>query len=187
MTVEYLRPSQIEEHAEFTRIDAVNAGVAEGFPFDAESAAEFLLGYRLDFSSELPNGVLGMTTGKTIKLSQQLERNPGRLRFTVAHEIGHIVLHIPFLQMQSKQPTLFHVDREVVINRRMEIQADLFAAALLMPKAVITKVFGSQIQSGNPISIEELATYFGVSRQAAEIRLRELNIPKPSEFRMFSV
>ena len=68
---------------------------------------------------------------------------PNRQRFTIAHEIGHILLHQDVLQKGA------HVDKTITMLRRdgesaqgsvlIEIQANQFAAALLMPEFLIRK------------------------------------------------
>lgn len=74
-----------------------------------------------------------------------------RLLFTVAHEIGHILLGHHFLSEKEfiKQ------------NDELERAADIFAANLLCPAFLI-----SEFQ----LDVEDIQTRFGVSRQCAETR-----------------
>ncbi len=176
MGVLYLPPKRIEEEAEITRIQAIEAGVEDGFPFDVESTVEFLFDYQLVFGAALPEGVLGMTARRRVEISAAVESNDGRLRFTVAHEIGHIVLHIPYLEHQKMQTPLFHVERSLIIDERMEFQANKFAAALLMPTKVVSELYGARIRAGDYVRVSEAAAHFGVSQQAAEIRFKDLGI-----------
>ncbi|MEO3780887.1 ImmA/IrrE family metallo-endopeptidase [Micromonospora sp. B11E3] len=100
-----------------------------------------------------------------------------RQRFTIAHEIGHMQLH-------QSDPLV--VDRE--INWRdgrssmgvdlKEIQANAFAAALLMPEEQILEQMQEEL-SGPAISsrdrlISRLATTFDVSAEAMSYRLINL-------------
>lgn len=177
MGVPYLPRKRIEEEAEITRIRAIEAGVEDSFPFDVESTIEFLFDYQLAFGAALPEGVLGMTAGRRVEISAAVESNDGRLRFTVAHEIGHIVLHIPYFENQKMQAPLFHVERSLlIIDERMEVQANKFAAALLMPAKVVSELYGARIRAGEYVRVSEAAAYFGVSHQAAEIRFKDLGI-----------
>lgn len=106
-----------------------------------------------------------------------------RQRFTVAHEIGHFILH-------KNEVTLFVDKGETVLYRdanstsgeyRREREANAFAAALLMPKFLIErKIEENQIQS-NISLIEQMSTYFEVSEQAMSFRLSNLGY----EFGMF--
>ena len=96
-----------------------------------------------------------------------------RQRFTVAHEIGHFVLH--------EQQT--YVDAEYAVNFRdlesgsgtktEEIEANRFAAALLMPELLVKKEFNARRfdLAGDDDELRLLAKKFGVSAQAMAIRL----------------
>jgi Zn-dependent peptidase ImmA (M78 family) len=77
-----------------------------------------------------------------IDQSLEPESNPnllGRYRFTLAHEIGHWVLHRRRL-LESKSAPLFDKSRcEAIVcrdgsNEPIEVQANKFAALLLMPE-----------------------------------------------------
>ncbi|MFN7905108.1 MAG: ImmA/IrrE family metallo-endopeptidase [Pseudobdellovibrionaceae bacterium] len=65
----------------------------------------------------------------------QFENKPNRVRFTLAHEVGHIVLHKEFIaslnfdnETEWKNFVLNDLHRDP-----MEVQANIFAAFLLMP------------------------------------------------------
>lgn len=90
--------------------------------------------------------------------------HPNRQRFTIAHEIGHYLLHRdvgPF-----EDGLLFR--REAQFNPR-EREANEFAALLLMPEMETQNVYR---QNGN---ILDVAKAFGVSRQAAQYRLDNIS------------
>jgi Zn-dependent peptidase ImmA (M78 family) len=91
-------------------------------------------------------------------------RNEHRARFTVAHELGHLMLHsgIPFARA-------IQTNAEVKAFEDSEWQADEFAGALLMPLPLIATMG----------TIEEIVTRCQVSQQAAECRLRKLKMNKP--------
>lgn len=80
----------------------------------------------------------------------------GRARFTAAHELGHWVMHAnqPLRRVALRQ--------RVAPFRRAEPQANRFAAALLMPFPLIKP-------DDTPL---DLMLRFGVSHEAAEVRLR---------------
>ena len=90
------------------------------------------------------------------------EHGRTRRRFTIAHEIGHFVLH------RNK------IDREVIDDRLyrsrldsdLEVQANDFAAFLLMPWDLIVR----EMERGRD-TVEELAQAFEVSKSAMSIRL----------------
>jgi Zn-dependent peptidase ImmA (M78 family) len=104
-----------------------------------------------------------------------------RQRFTVAHELGHWKLH------PGKRVFLDHLvrvdfrdQRSAAATDREEIQANAFAAELLMPRDMIVREVTHHGLTGNPISVdqlvEELAAVFQVSHQAMEYRLVNLGI-----------
>lgn len=81
-------------------------------------------------------------------------------KFTAAHELGHAVLHpnsnTPFLRNQ----TLFSIDK-------LEIEANKFAVELLISDEDIAEM--------KHLTIEQMATYFGVHKQLIKLRLKLKN------------
>ena len=87
-----------------------------------------------------------------------------RLRFTIAHEIGHFLLH------QDRAVT----ERGGATNRataRFEHEADQFAAELLMPEHLVRQAV---LEDG--ADARRLADRFDVSAQAMSLRLRRLGL-----------
>lgn len=85
-------------------------------------------------------------------------KDGARQRFTIAHELGHLLLNIKDEEL----------DEEKLCNR--------FASALLMPKEAVINEFGS---SRNHINFFELTAFkfeFKVSYTAIAYRLKDLNI-----------
>lgn len=109
------------------------------------------------------------------------QENPiGRRRFTVAHELGHFLLHRTRMTagqwIGDTNATIQEAgDSEVA---EMEREANRFAAELLMPAAVCREratVFRTQFGAvPNSVLIHRLAADLLVSRQAMEFRLGEL-------------
>ena len=88
-------------------------------------------------------------------------KDGARQRFTIAHELGHLVLSI-------KENNLNKIDEEKLCNR--------FASALLMPREAVINEFGTS--RGN-IKFFELTAFkneFKVSYAAIVYRLKDLNI-----------
>jgi len=86
-----------------------------------------------------------------------------RDRFTIAHEIGHYVLHSRFGKLTGEL-------RRDLSNSEIEWEANWFAAAFLMPAATV-KYLIEEIGTDDPA---ELAADLKVSRQALEIHLEYL-------------
>lgn len=81
-----------------------------------------------------------------------------RTRFSVAHELGHIMLHVAELAELEVRVDAEH-------NERVEDEANKFAGRLLIPDAALKR-----LQDPRP---EDLATRFHVTLVAANARLRE--------------
>lgn len=103
--------------------------------------------------------------------------HPNRQRFTIAHELGHLELHREMLtasvHVDKNFPALMRSSESATGNEEIEIQANQFAAELLMPRALIDQVLaGKQFDIDDDGPIEELAKKFKVSKQALEYRIR---------------
>lgn len=101
-----------------------------------------------------------------------------RQRFTIAHELGHLALHEP-------SPTGVHVDHRFLVRRRdersssatdrEEIEANGFAAALLMPASMLEEdLAGFEVDYEDEELTRRLADRYKVSLQAMTIRLTTL-------------
>jgi len=175
--VDFLPKPRIERLATDVYAAALESGMSPDPPVDVEFIVEFVLGYDLHQGASLPPGVLGSTDGeaKVVYIADAIP-NEGRQRFTVAHEIGHIKMHVTTLVAWVKQPTLFDRPQGPHQDDRMEWQANYFASALLMPRQLLVQHFGEAARSGQAIDPTDVADLFDVSRQAASIRLEELSM-----------
>src|SRR5829696_3397313 len=94
-----------------------------------------------------------------------------RQRFTIAHEFGHYLLH---------QGIAAHYDRNYRINLRShvssqatdveEIEANFFAASLLMPRAFLDEDKAIDALDDD-VGVAALAKRYNVSRHAMSLRL----------------
>ena len=91
--------------------------------------------------------------------------NYGRRRWTIAHEIGHIVCGHHILSAVDK---IAENSFAQINNQDYEIEADYFAVTLLSPLPLF-KAF--EIQSARDIQ-----NTFGLSAEASDIRLKEYKI-----------
>jgi|JFJP01.1.fsa_nt_gi Zn-dependent peptidase ImmA (M78 family) len=90
---------------------------------------------------------------------------PTRKRFTVAHELGHYYHHKDFLDKEGKI-----LERNNYLLDQKEVEANAFAAELLMPKTYFVKKYNELRQ------IKKLAEYFFVSEIAINVRLINLGL-----------
>ncbi len=103
-----------------------------------------------------------------------------RQRFTIAHEIGHLVLHKGELFVDQTVRVNFRDKRSSLAEDQQEIEANKFAAELLMPPEMIrrevVKCIAKKKVATDMHLITELARVFEVSEQAMGYRLFNLGI-----------
>lgn len=122
------------------------------------------------------SGLLVMEDGGAV-IGVNKEHPTVRQRFTIAHELGHYMLHrgSSELFIDKKYSAIFRDTRSSSGEDRMEIQANLFAAAILMPSTLLEEeIEKNEIDLGNDYALESLAQRFGVSVQALAYRLSSL-------------
>lgn len=98
-----------------------------------------------------------------------------RQRFSIAHEVGHLVLHEPQFQIDEHAFVAFRDPQSSKASDPAEIEANQFAAVLLMPEELLKK---SIVDLGKNPDVEDaihhLAQIFEVSQEAMTIRLTSL-------------
>lgn len=136
--------------------------------------------HRVPFEDDL-SGLI-FIDGQRPVIGVNSRHHPNRRRFTVAHELGHFVLHKEVLAGQV------HVDRGFRVLMRdansasgmdgREIEANQFAAELLMPKSfVLAEVRRRRVaflDENAPLSA--IAKKFQVSEQALQFRMLNLDL-----------
>lgn len=141
---------------------------SHGFPVDVEDIAASQ-GIHL-LTCQMPPNVLGAlnltSEGWVLLLAHQA---PSRRRWTVAHELGHHLLHSGRARPVMRTGT---PGRDWVL----EVEANAFARHLLMPTEACENSLAGHPESEWP---RVLAETFGVSLSAARWRLVELNLGLP--------
>lgn len=107
--------------------------------------------------------------------------HPHRQRFTLAHEIGHLCMH------EDEIRRAVHVDKrfaESMLRRdsrsskgtdEKEIEANQFAAALLMPAPILLgELERTELDVEDERALDELARCFKVSKATLQYRIRNL-------------
>lgn len=145
--------------------------------------------------------ILGSANFDQRKIQINRHKNHNRKRFTVAHEIGHFYLkHDYYLRSETVIQSDLLLDNEVKQSAHyglLEFQANTFAAGLLLPERAFkqtTKHFmnllgirdrghGYIFVDDQPCNLflyggllSQLSTYFEASKQAIEIRLKNLRM-----------
>lgn len=112
------------------------------------------------------NEIAGFCDFQNSKLYVNSEDPVNRQTFTIAHELGHWILHRDFfLKNPNKYPVLPRYQSSDSSNL-FEQEANGFAANLLVPEHLLSPVRSA------PVSI--LAKIFSVSKQMMEIRLKNV-------------
>jgi len=94
--------------------------------------------------------------------------NPNRRRFSIAHEIGHWIMH----KERGQGYLCTAKDLSDYVNSPEEIEANWFAATLLMPKNLVNDAIKGKDPSF--ATIEKITRNFETSRIAAARRFVEL-------------
>jgi Zn-dependent peptidase ImmA (M78 family) len=155
-----------------------------------------------DFKSDLLEDVLGKIEFDPLKIqiTKNLKIDLARWRYTLAHEIGHLILHSKILseKISEKIDTEFSLSYKYNVSemtsRRLEYQANLFASNLLLPisslTSVVTRYFMEErIHKGRlywdhqPVNqqlslalLTRISSLYGVSVEVARIRLVTLGL-----------
>lgn len=124
--------------------------------------------------SELSDGYIKKTSAGSFEICVSSKCSLERRNFTVAHEIGHLFLHMGY----RTNPELWKsVSNDLVYNRfghsDEEYQANEFAAAFLMPEDVFVDALKRNSNNKN-VDITPVANLFGVSVGDAVARGRWL-------------
>lgn len=135
------------------------------------------------FKEEL-SGILIKENDRTV-IGVNSSHPTTRQRFTIAHELGHLTLDHKgelFVDQTVKlQGTV--IRRDGVSSQavdRFEIEANRFAAELLMPESLIVAAVRERQEKHtdcpSSVLVDDLAREFQVSSQAMEYRLTNLGI-----------
>ena len=123
-------------------------------PIPVFDIIEFL-GYNIEFKKNgiySDNTILGglRVKDKIVEINENISNQEGRVHFTAAHELGHIILHANLHTQENQKNKQLKMDfcrnfdnSNKYKKELIEIQADNFAAFLLMPSSLVKKTFFS--------------------------------------------
>jgi len=173
---------EIEEKV--TDLLAKHAITAAPIPVDVIAQQEGVRIVLSAFSGDVSGALLrsGGVSGIAVNASQ----SPTRRRFTIAHELAHFLL--------DHRPDEDHLDWEFSVLRRddksaegtdfREIEANAFAANLLMPKDFLKKDLSRYLNRNGVVELSDserslLARKYKVSEIAMQYRLVNLGFVSP--------
>ena len=111
-------------------------------------------------SPKLSDGFVTKIGGKKAIYLNEQKGTTQRRRFTLAHELGHIVLDHPI------NPIIYRNSEIDEGQKPEEVQANVFARDLLMPAGVLAAL--------HVTTVDEIIRICNVSRVSAQIRLERL-------------
>ncbi len=195
LTVKYLEKDEIE-----AIVDQIHKGKSiKDYPFEVELFLYNEFKYRVMPCPRLEAGCKIDTAlvacKKILRIDESIyEKQPKRARFSIAHEVGHLVLHKELIEMMVE--ALIEAqktdDYASIINflpntqyRSAEWQADYFGGALLAPKSILEPKLLELIEERKSkynsidefddedidIIYHDLAKIFDVTKPAITVRL----------------
>jgi len=184
--VPFLPEKRIEDQAQLLLDEWAEAHEVTEPPVPVDDILELHLelGFCLaNLQAELghPDVLGGIWFGdRMIKIDQSLDpsiqpRLLGRYRFTLAHEVGHWRLHRQHLMDDPSAKSLFEANCEPAFVQRSsanppeEIQANAFAACVLMPRQMVFDEWAKWRGSHDQVAISSLPVGdYHADRQANE-------------------
>ncbi len=170
----YISDAELENEAR----ELFQSTNTKSIPIDVDLVAH-RLGIKVEYTDlgDDISGVLVLSDNKQPYIGINDTHSMVRQRFSLAHEIAHFILH-------SSNSELF-IDKNFKVafrgnfssspNDRMEIQANILAAAILMPDdLIINELNNSGFDLCDENLVSDLAETFQVSSQAMAIRLSKL-------------
>ena len=122
------------------------------------------------------SGVL-VRKGDRAVIGVNSQHHINRRRFTIAHEIGHFNLHSGETYIDRGYRVHFRDLESGSGTKREEMEANAFAAALLMPAKLVRYAFKRQpFELTEDDDLSALAERFKVSTQAMTFRLLKLRL-----------
>lgn len=177
------RSNVIEKKAE----EILRQANALTVPVDPSKVAE-KLGVKVHYQN-LESQVSGVLIIKSDEkhIMVNKDHHPNRQRFSIAHELGHLCLHVDqgdrlfidthlrVYQRAGAPSALTYKEPGSTTTPEEEREANIFASALLMP-AVLVQHAALTRDLWDELDVTALAQSFGVSEQAMSIRLQQLGV-----------
>lgn len=178
------------ETIEYTATEILKRAAKQGFydfnsPTPIDLIVDNILNIQMNFTDLSEEKLLGALDPKnnTLWLDESFD-NPKTqnftseaiCNFTIAHECGHFMFHKSLYSNDKETMVQFH-NYDNPQTKRVEKQANMFAAYILMPTVLIMKRW-SKIDYSAPFekTLFELTRFFKVSREAMIIRLQNAKL-----------
>ncbi|MDO8447073.1 MAG: ImmA/IrrE family metallo-endopeptidase [Deltaproteobacteria bacterium] len=132
---------------------------------------------RQDFQGDLKDvsAILIKEKRKAV-IAVNADHTDTRQRFSIAHELGHLILHSNTENLKIEKQFFTRSDS---VRSLDELEANEFAAELLMPEELIINDFFKKVIEDEDSVISVLAKKYKVSEAALTYRLINLNLLEP--------
>jgi len=152
-------------------------------PIDPEKVVIEILGgqiiEKIDLEFDTDAIIRKSDDGQTFIIEINPDQSDLRRRFTLAHELGHLFLHMNYAD-ESKWRELDHWEDTLYARQarnETEYEANEFAAAFLMPKEKFKEIANdNKTEDGEAYRLKPIAEKFKVSIDAVRNRGRWLRI-----------
>jgi len=143
------------------------------------------LGIKLNKNAELPSGISGHLKRENggYEIASSKKEHYFRQRFTLAHELGHYVLHRNLVDKSGgvDDNTKYRSTQDgdiynTHIELKHESQANSFAATVLLPSELLVKDVESTLEEGRQPSLTDLYKKYQTSPSAMRWRLKRLGL-----------
>ena len=149
-------PAQIEQAAEMCRKHwGLGLGPIDNMTRVIENAGALVTNFK-GVSSEVD--ALSITATRPLVVRNDAKESPGRLRFDLAHECGHFVIH----------------EGQITGDKKTESEANHFASAFLLPRSSFIADFPQMARISWGL-ISEIKQHYKVSKACILYRARQLN------------
>lgn len=138
-------------------------------PVDVEAIAADLnaqIVRRADLSDDV-SGKVECIGGERFRITVNGRHSPQRQRFTIAHEIAHIVMHTDLIGDGIVDDGLYRSPLGGIVER----QANVYAATILMPARLVRDAWRDGVKD-----YASMSAMFDVSTEVARIRMKELRL-----------
>ncbi|HBO17140.1 MAG: hypothetical protein UR69_C0002G0205 [Candidatus Moranbacteria bacterium GW2011_GWE2_35_2-] len=163
---------------------------------DIDNYIEIMWGFQIVFHEIVPDTsddeIWGYLDPENKIIYVNPNCSPERINFTVAHEAGHLSLHLSMMRLENGEVVgwqgkpLPSQSNKVVSDgreKRLEWQANKYASTLLVPKFDLVNYFSQLglVENGGLKSVlnldfvyPKIKERFGISKKAFQIRLEDL-------------
>jgi len=126
-----------------------------------------------DFPDKISGALIRSDNG--IHIAVNKNHPVTRQRFSIAHELGHYLMHpnsAAYYDQKHEIGVLFRAKPDAPVWDSREVEANRFAAELLMPRRMVI----AAIQRAGAAEASRLASQFDVSEEAMTYRLADIRI-----------